>query len=45
MSSHRCVKEDDDRVAVILGGYIDSFDDNGFAYNAEVYLTRNVPGR
>ena len=40
----RCVKADDDRVALILGGFIDSFETNGDALNVEVYSTNNVPG-
>ena len=38
------MKADDDRVAVILGGFIDSFETNGDALNVEVYSTNNVPG-
>ena len=42
--SYRCVAADDDRVAVVLGGYIDTWD-NGHDYKVEVYSTRNVQGK
>ena len=41
---YRCAAADDDRVAVVLGGYIDTLD-NGPDYKVEVYSTRNVQGK
>ena len=41
---YRCAAADDDRVAVVLGGYIDTWD-NGHDYKVEVYSTRNVQGK
>ena len=39
---YRCVDPDEDRVAVVLGGYIDW--SIGLDKNIEVYSTNNVPG-
>ena len=40
---YRCVDPDEDRVAVVLRGYID-WSKDGLDKNIEVYSTNNVPG-